>query len=324
MDTEEDTEIRIAKFIGRPETDEGPYYHDAWWESYKGSVKGKLGGAVIGGLVGLAVGLAAAAVLPLVGAVSTISTGVMIAAFSAGGMIYGMHEFSEVGKVTGAVAAAQEKAEQRENGKFAEIKREISELKSLITGSKTPKIEQKSIDNSDLTESEQLYRTTHCDEHCPPKNGKFVFWKVAAVGLIAGVAAGALLAYGGLAGSFLGELGITKVSSPAIMTVMGLFGASFGLNRDMFRRIFDKTDLLFKGIFHNSSSRGQQVTMLSQSSQQTEKSIEKSNVATPPIITVVYPEHPDYPQSDTFHRDKLATATKLALLNMDHNKSIRQ
>ncbi len=46
MDTEEHIEIQKAIRDGRPETDEGPYYHESWWESYKGSVKGKLGGSI--------------------------------------------------------------------------------------------------------------------------------------------------------------------------------------------------------------------------------------------------------------------------------------
>ena len=60
MDTEEDLEIQKAKLAGHTQTDEGPYYHKSWWESYKGGVKGKLGGVVIGALVGAVIGVIAA------------------------------------------------------------------------------------------------------------------------------------------------------------------------------------------------------------------------------------------------------------------------
>ena len=57
MDTEEHHEIQEAARRGLPQTDEGPYYHKPWWESYKGSVKGKLGGAVIGAMLGVSSGM---------------------------------------------------------------------------------------------------------------------------------------------------------------------------------------------------------------------------------------------------------------------------
>src|SRR5688500_20157160 len=97
MDSEEHLEIQHARRIGHPQTDEGPYYHDTLWETYKGSVKGKLGGAIIGALLGAAVGVAAAIALPFFGgAVLTVGAlGMTVAGFSAGGMLYGAHEFAD-------------------------------------------------------------------------------------------------------------------------------------------------------------------------------------------------------------------------------------
>src|SRR5271156_6856405 len=115
MDTEEHIEIQHNIMEGRPQTDEGPYYHEPWWEAYKGSVKGKLGGAKIGALLGGAAGLAAAAVLLATGVIpfaltmATLTTASAITAgFATAGMVYGAHEFGEIGKAVGSNAAVAE------------------------------------------------------------------------------------------------------------------------------------------------------------------------------------------------------------------------
>ena len=314
MDTQEHIEIKHALSAGHSQTDEGPYYHGAWWESYKGGVKGKLGGVVIGALIGAGVGVAAAGVLSLAVAGGIEFAAVVIAGFAAGGMLYSAHEFSEVGKVTGAVAAAHEKSEERmknfEDGKFAEIKREINELKSLVTGKP---LAPESI--SQPVEVLADYKTTHSDK----REGKMqlVFWKIATIGLAVGLAAGALLAGGGLAGHALHALGFAAEpladagTYAASMIAMGLFGASFGVNRDIFRAVFDKTDLLFKGIIGNDREPAKCVDSLQQTV--------KQSISESPITTVVYT---DFPQSDTYHRDKVLAQAKQTLLSMDHTKAI--
>ena len=112
MDSEEQYEIRLAQLEGRSETDEGPYYHNSWWEAYKGSVKGKLGGAIIGAGIGAVVGVAAVVALPLAG-VAIASTALTVGGFSAAGMLYASHEFSDIGKTVGSDAALGEKLEVR-------------------------------------------------------------------------------------------------------------------------------------------------------------------------------------------------------------------
>ena len=312
MDTQEHIEIKHALSAGHSQTDEGPYYHSAWWESYKGGVKGKLGGGVIGALIGAGVGVAAAGVLTLAG-IGLTGAAIVTAGFAAGGMLYSAHEFSKVGRVTGAVAAAHEKSEERmknfEDGKFAEIKREINELKSLVTGKP---LAPESI--SQPVEVLADYKTTHSDK----REGRMqlIFWKIAAIGLTVGLAAGALLAGGGLAGHALEAVGLaTDLSQPAIyvasMTTLGLFGASFGVNRDIFRAIFDKTDLLFKGIISNSRERAKSID--------SPQPAVKQALSESPITTVVYT---DFPQSDTYHRDKVLAQAKQTLLSMDHTKAI--
>lgn len=330
MDTEESLKIQKAAASGYTQTDEGPYYHKSWWESYKGGVKGKLGGVVIGALIGAIVGVVAAAVMSLalpagltIGAAAAVTGG-----FAAGGMMYGAHEFSEVGKVTGAVAAAHEKSEERmksfENGKFAEIKKEISDLKSLITGKKTPEsiaAENASAIAASSASEHEGYVTKHMDDDTASRESKPMFWNIAAIGAAVGVAVGALLAYGGVSEHLLSGLGFAGEEMThagvyaASMTSMGLFGASFGINRDIFRKVFDKTDLLFKGIVGDSKEPAKAVEQAQAVAKQTEK-------PEAPITTVVYEGYADYPQSDTHHRDKVLAQAKQALLSMDHTKAV--
>lgn len=313
MDSEEVKKITKNTLAGKPQTDQGRYYHEVWWESYKGIGKGYLGGAIIGVAAGAAIGVAALAAFSLsVGIPTALGAGGLIASFAAGGMLYGAHQFSEVGKITGAVAAAQDKAEQYEKGQFFEIKKEISELKAMVSG-KRPALATE--EPAVATASEQPHRTTHCDGHCPPDKKKFVFWKVATLGLTIGMAAGALLVAGGVAGHVMEGLRMhaAEASYAAVMTTMGLFGASFGINRDMFRQVFDKTDLLFKGIL-SGKSREPQIDLAPEKTQAPEKPKEIEL----PIVTLV-----ESGQTNTYHRERLASM-KLALLNMDHREASRQ
>src|SRR5690606_17219904 len=79
-------------------------------------------------------------ILPAIGAITLTAGGVsaVIGSAAAAGMMYGMKEFSEIGKVVGASAAGFEKAEKRqrafESGKFSELEHKVDELKALITG----------------------------------------------------------------------------------------------------------------------------------------------------------------------------------------------
>jgi hypothetical protein len=337
MDTEEQVELKKAMRDGRPETDEGPYYHESWWESYKGGVKGKLGGLIIGTALGAVVGTAAAAVVATLGGVTLGLGGLaaMVGGFSAAGLIYGAHEFSEVGKVTGAVAAAHEKAEQRmkefESGKFAEIKQEIGEIKAMVAGQVKPGATVTTaaqpagnpVNSSEVpAPGEPLinYRTQHCDEHCPPEKRKYVFWKVAAIGLLIGATAGAVLGIGApeIVNGIIHSLGLASapLSGTSIfaasVAALGAFGASFGINRDMFRQVFDKTDLWFKGITRTSIRPVPQP----EPSVQPEKPVEHK------VATAVLLDSPlDYPQSQTFHRDRVLAAAEKSLLSFDHTRA---
>src|SRR5689334_13029436 len=125
MDTEKYVEIQKKIRDGKSPNDEGPYYHHSWWESYKGGIKGKLGGVIGGGIVGALVGGIVATVATLVPALGMGFAGALgiMGAFAAAGSMYGAHEFGEIGRITGAVAASQKHAEARmksfEEGKFS-------------------------------------------------------------------------------------------------------------------------------------------------------------------------------------------------------------
>jgi len=318
MDTKEHIEIQEAIQQGLPATDEGPYYHEPWWESYKGSIKGYLGGAVAYTGVGAAIGLATAGLLFFTGLAAAATVMPIVAGCAAAGLLYGAHEFNEIGKIVGSGAAIAEKQEERSDKKFKALERKIDELKTMVSGKSSA--DSLFAEENTPSASDIRHHTTHMGEHAEGK-GKLIFWNIAAVGLAVGLAAGAMLAFGGTAEhllQFMGKAGepLLKaggaVINTAIITGMGLFGASFGINRDIFRRVFDQTDLWFKGLVtHPGRQQGQSI----------EQSREKTETA--PIVTVVYPDLPDYPSSDTHHRDKLAAA-KLALLNLDPNKTMRQ
>jgi hypothetical protein len=322
MDSEKHHEIQKLIKNGRSPCDEGPFYHHTFWESYKGSIKGKLGGLIIGGMIGAIVGAAASLAIP------AISATAIMASLAAAGALYGAHEFGESGRVTGAIAAAENDAEKRmralQKSQFAEIKQDISELKSIVKGEPVPETSaRQAADNTKETEKKLAdYRVTHHDETIPkPKGGGLIFWKVAMVGLAVGAGLGFLLASAGVAAGVGAHIGILAplLATPATAAVtLGAIGASFGINRDVFRKIFDKTDLLFQGITDFKKPKLPR--------QHTIEKIQTLNASSerPKVSTLVYHDSGiDYPTSATFHQDKLIASAKQALAAMDHTTASR-
>src|SRR5690349_14446719 len=109
MDSEKYLKLEKAIEDGKSPNDEGPFFHHSWWEAYKGSIKGKLGGIVVGAVMGMLVGgLAAGAIaLGLFGALGAGAAGSAFMGLTAAGILYGMYEFSEIGKIVGSQAATQ-------------------------------------------------------------------------------------------------------------------------------------------------------------------------------------------------------------------------
>lgn len=347
MDSEKHTHMRELLEAGRPVTDEGPFHHHAWWESYKGGVKGKLGGGLIGAGMGILTGGIAVAGITAATAIFPPAAFAIIAGFGAAGLVYGVHEFGDVGKVAGAVAASQKVAEKRlkefEDSRFDEIKEEISELKALVKGEPVPeKTAEAKADAIDVAQEE--YRISHFQGSKVSGLEKFVFWKVALVGLVVGLAAGAILASGGMGLHLLGGLGsaatamgatglaaaaneaaahsVTSAANyMASMTALGAVGASFGINRDIFRQIFDQTDLWFRGFVSHAHSRkvlmekGTGNPKYFEEDQKAAEAAAKIPASAPEIVP--YPSQIAYPESNTYHRDRVLAQAKEALVSMD-------
>lgn len=334
MDSEKNAHMRHLLLEGRPVTDEGPYYHHAWWESYKGGVKGKLGGgalgAGIGALTGMAAATAAVILAPVVvpGAVIGVTAaGLTVAGFAGAGMLYGVKEFSDTGKIVGGQAAIADAEEKRMkpyiDAKTNELKEEIGEIKAIIKGEPVPE-KTAEAKTAALVAAQDDYRTEHF-QGTTPETDKPIFWKVAMVGLAVGLIAGAVLAGGGYVGEVLHGLGLAGTESGlgvlgnylAGMTAMGAIGASFGINRDIFRKAFDNTDMWFRGFVSHDHSK--KVLLDSPALQQAyAEACEKKEESRQ---TVLYQGHIDYPESPTHHQDKYAAA-KQVLKEMDHTKMV--
>jgi hypothetical protein len=308
MDSLDVQKLKKARSQGQSETDEGPYYHKSWWEAYKGSAKGKFGGAIIGAAVGALIGIIAAPVLAIAG-IATATASLTIVGLAAAGMVYGAHEFGDIGKTVGSDAALGEKLEKRlksyVGGQFDELKQDVAELKAAVRGEPAP--ERVPAKAEKQLEDEQ-YTTTHCDDHCPPSK-QLIYPKITLIGLAVGLVAGALLAASPIGAAVIGhELGMAGTA--ATMTVMGLFGASFGINRDLFRGVFDKTDLLFKGITKRSPSIEPQQAMNQAQEAAPQKAPEKESS----IATAVFYADGEAQKSGTYHADKITAERKAILL----------
>lgn len=311
MDTEKFNEMQEKLATGKPVTDEGPYYHHVQWESYKGWAKGKFGGAVIGTMIGGLIGGAAALILAPV--LPAAVAGASVLAFAGIGLYKGMEEFGTIGTVTGAVAAGLDTAERR-NQLYMDNK--VNEIKAGLGDEKA----KEALANA----KDPAYRTTH---FVPPPDGAEshgpIFWKVALVGLAVGIAAGIIFATGGLASGMFSTIiehiaphtaGAAPVAlSSGTITALsaatfGAFGASFGINRDVFRKIFDKTDVLYRGRVGESTT-AQMVTR----AKEPEKEMEK-------LASVAYVPAPNYPESNTHFRDAEIAKAQKAMLEMDHTQ----
>jgi len=339
MDTEKHLELEKKIREGKSPNDEGPYYHVGWWESYKGGVKGKLGGAIIGGTVGtivgaVLVGTLAVAGIPLAGVVPYLA----VALFAGVGVSKGYQEFSEVGHIVGSGAAQTRLLEARlrtmMDGKVAEVKEEIGEIKEMISGTPNEgKARLKAIQMA-ANEDEADYRRSHYAKIKPSKFNTLAFWKVALIGLAVGAAIGLALSIGGAAGPaglmlghVLGEAAIHSIGSAGIAlasaTTLGALGATYGLNRDFFRKVFDKTDLLFKGLVGGKAQQ-----LVEEDQIEAGKTIEeKLNGKSGAIATAVLPEYmaeKDAPVSQTQWRDKVLPAAQRALLSFDHTRATPQ
>ncbi len=344
MDSEEASEIRELRSQGKPETTEGPYYHKAWWEAYKGGVKGTLGGIIIGGTVGAMIGGATLTLLAIGGFEIGGAIALTLAASAAFGMYKGATKFENVGVAAGAVAATQEISEVRMKEyvreQFRQVKNEIRALKGRLTNTNA---ELLPVDNSPVLKPED-FRTNHCDEHCNTKTRSYIYPTVMAIGAVVGAVAGAVFGVSGMGaevlGEVLGHVGIAEASVPLALTVTGAaIGASFGISRDWFRAVFDVTDCWFMGVVSKSEperapskahTRTYNPIVPASHHERAALPEQHSNEWAAPTQRVLMSPSPDVTLTEspilsaTQHRDKLASAAKQALLGMDHTTAMRQ
>lgn len=336
MDSHGQEILDHAKRHNLPQTDEGPYYHDAWWEAYKGGVKGLMGGLLIGATVGAGIGLVVAGALAAFGVagLGLAAAPAIIGAFSAGGMLVGAHEFITVGIVAGSDAASQEMAELRGKSELrravGEIKAELAEIRTLVKGgSEQDARAQKTLAQAEIPDETQDKRTRHYDDdHRLPRGGKLFFWNVGTIGALLGAAAGALLIAGGAPAVIMEFIGAnaaealggasfgSQIAGAAIAG--GAMGASFGINRDLFRAVFDVTDHWFRGSWMPPKTSAEPAPNLSRGPSQ----MRMMSAQAEPMFLV---QAPQTDKSPTFYRDKirLAEAAQKALSELDHHSATR-
>lgn len=265
MDTEEIKELEHLEHSGKKLTDKGPYFYVTKWGAYKGGRRSEIGGSVIGLATGTLVGVGVAAVVALsAGTVVWPVAGAIIAGCATGGTLFGYHEFGHIGTITGAVSSSLTLEEERTKGfmnaKFRTIEAKLDALSNKLFGKKCEDIDEgvKAAQRDEkrvIHDLENNYSTRHTPEVCEAETGttQWYFPQVGAVGAVIGLAIGALMVASGLSGDLLHHLGhdathaIKPLGYLGTMAITGMFGASFGINRDVFRMVFDMTDPLFEG-----------------------------------------------------------------------------
>ena len=136
--------------------------------------------------------------------------------------------------------------------------------------------------------------------------------------------AGVMLTYGGLTSEILESLGFAGEKTVGLageyfasVTALGAVGASFGINRDIFRQIFDQTDLWFRGFVSHGHSQKVLLDSPAPSIAQ-EPSVEKAPNAQP----IAYEGHVKYPESNTHFRDQQIARARDAMMKMDHTQMV--
>lgn len=234
---------------------ESPYLNRITWASYKALSRGQLGGLVLGGMIGLGVGVAAVALsafaLPALGlgALGGVGVAAVVGGFTAIGAKYYYDVFKEVGAASGAVAAGMEIAEER--SQVMNIKLDTI-LNVLAKDGKISAQEIKTIED----DVEAVYQKgTHNFEK------KFIdkpayFWQIGVVGALAGIAVVAAVAGVGflMEGIVHGVDSAVTLASHLSVPLAGtalaggaLAGASYGINRNLYRHVLNVTNALFEG-----------------------------------------------------------------------------
>lgn len=201
--------------------DHGSTYHPAFWGAYKGHVRGLLRGLLVGALAGAIVGCGLALIGPLIPAIAGLhlAAGALIATMTGTGAIIGCELMGKIGNTAGNQASYFAQMEMRAR---------YPSLPEITPGSPAPGI-------------------GHHFEVPPDKDVKRPFhWRIALPGIAVGLGIGSLLAFGGGA-ELLSHAGFEifeglHAATAATIGAGGLMGASFGVNRGLFKTLFNYTD----------------------------------------------------------------------------------
>ncbi len=194
------------------------YYRNIWG-SYKGHIRGMLTGGGIGAVVGATLGLIA---LPIVGPIGII-------AMTCASALVGAEGFGTVG----ATAAARSTSLAEKHARMLDPENAGDPIKT---------IDDKLMDDG---------AGNHYEFPTDRDKNKFFSFKSGLTGAAIGAASGALLAWGGVAFfvTALSGFGIPVIAAGAI--IMGMFGLTFGVERGVFKSIFNHTDKNISGKIYN-------------------------------------------------------------------------
>ena len=230
-----------------------PYLDRSFWNSYKSMSRGQLGGITLGALVGVGLGVATGGLayigLPLFGMSAGIAglgmagtAAVAGAGVAAATTKYYHNIFKTVGAVSGAVSAGMEINEER--SQVLNIKLDTLLNLQAKQGNILPE-EIREIEDR----IEAVYRRG-TEKFENKFNGRTVFWKTALVGALAATAlVGAMLGGGFALGAALGHpVAMTaEIWAGSLLALGGaaLGGATYGINRQVYRNVINVTNSVF-------------------------------------------------------------------------------
>jgi hypothetical protein len=185
-----------------------------------------------------------------VGGVTATIASVLVGGAAMIGMKYYKDVFSLVGANTGAIAAAME----------------INEERNQVVNQKLDKLLELEVRRAGLapSELEELHKEARLARHRglqyfddKLQSGSPVFWGLAAVGAVVGAIFGGVLLWAGydVFKDMLSHAGLSAEAAGIGTTAMGsalvgataLGGATFGINRHYFRQHFNVTNALYEG-----------------------------------------------------------------------------
>ena len=229
--------------------------------------------------------------------------------------------------------------------KLTDLTNEVRELKAVVAGKIKPEEMQtdKALPDTSPIFDESDFVSTHQNSNDPTDNHKLFYPNVGLIGALVGSAVMAVVGFSGAGEHVLhhiiGDVALTHTALNTGLIASGAaLGGSFGVSRDIFRKIFDVTDCWFLGVAHGQCSnkdiaqaKGKEFVPLAPKSKPNimdQYSLDPNVIpsaqhgaGTPsPEITNVFIAEPQ----STYFRDKISKQdAQLALLSMDHHNAVR-